>query len=226
MGFYRGPQIVTSGLIMSLDAGNTKSYTGTGTAWYDRAVNLNAGVVNNGTLINSPTFDSANKGSVVFNGTNQYVSCGNGTNLQITVGSVNFWFKGVQQGSTYNGIVVKQNAWGVFIYQSKLQIYDWGNAVPRDTGINVSDNVWRNVCLTFTQTVGTPSNNALIYVNGVLSTTTTIQHSDNNNSLLLAYGNLSPQYLQGSISQTLIYNRVLTATEVLQNYNATKSRFT
>ena len=52
MGFYRGPQIVTSGLVLHLDAGNPKSYPGTGSTWYDRSGNLNGGVVNNGTLVN------------------------------------------------------------------------------------------------------------------------------------------------------------------------------
>jgi hypothetical protein len=92
MGFYRGPQIVTSGLVMYLDAGNTKSYPGTGTVWYDRAGNLNGGVVNNGALINSPTFDSGNKGSLVFNGTNSYVRV-DSTILQDSGGTINIWCK-------------------------------------------------------------------------------------------------------------------------------------
>jgi len=73
MGFYRGPQIVTSGLVLHLDAANLKSYPGTGTTWYDRSGNLNGGVVNNGTLYNGPSFSSTNMGSLVFNGTNSYV---------------------------------------------------------------------------------------------------------------------------------------------------------
>ena len=215
-----GVNIVTDGLVLYLDAANTNSYLGSGTTWSD----VSRGG-NNGTLINGPTFNSSNGGSIVFDGSNDYVDCGNSTNLQITVGSVNVWFKCVQQGVSYNGIVVKQNAWGIFIFESKLQIYDWGNNIQRDTGINISNNTWRNVCLTFTQTVGNPSNNALIYVNGVLVTTTTIKHLNNTNPFLLGYGNCCLQYLNGNISQSSIYNKALSAQEILQNYNATKSRY-
>ena len=62
-----GPRIVTDGLVLCLDAGNSKSYPGSGTAWNDLSRNGN-----NGTL-NGPTFNSADRGSIVFDGTNDYV---------------------------------------------------------------------------------------------------------------------------------------------------------
>jgi hypothetical protein len=220
MAFNYSPKIITDGLVLYLDAANTRSYLGSGTVWSD----LSRGG-NNGTLTNGPTFNSGNGGNIVFDGVNDSVNCGNSTNLQITVGSVNTWFRGTQQGVNYNGIVVKQNAWGIFINQSTLHTYDWGNSAGRNTGINVSDNVWRNVCLTFTETVGTPTNNARIYINGILILTTTIKHLNQSAPFLLGYGNSPNQYLQGSISQTSIYNRALSATEILQNYNATKGRY-
>jgi hypothetical protein len=220
MAFNYSPKTITDGLVLYLDAANTRSYPGSGTVWSDLSREGN-----NGTLTNGPTFNSGNGGSIVFDGTNDSVDCGNSTNLQITVGSVNTWFRGTQQGVNYNGIVVKQNAWGIFINQSTLHTYDWGNSAGRNTGINVSDNVWRNVCLTFTETVGTPTNNARIYINGILILTTTIKHLNQSAPFLLGYGNSPNQYLQGSISQTSIYNRALSATEILQNYNATKGRY-
>ena len=81
MGFYRGPQIVKSGLVLHLDAANPKSYPGTGTTWSDRAGNLNGGVVNNGTLVNGPSFSSANMGSIGFDGSNDYVDMSTSPNL-------------------------------------------------------------------------------------------------------------------------------------------------
>jgi hypothetical protein len=63
MGFYRGPQIVRDGLVLYLDAANTKSYHGSGTTWSDLCGNGN-----DGTLINEPTFDSGNLGSIQFDG--------------------------------------------------------------------------------------------------------------------------------------------------------------
>jgi hypothetical protein len=70
--FHYSPKIVTDGLVLYLDAANTRSYPGTGTTWSD----LSRGG-NNGSLINGPTFNSANGGSIVFDGSNDYVDCGN-----------------------------------------------------------------------------------------------------------------------------------------------------
>ena len=69
MSLFHSPRIVTDGLVLCLDAGNTKSYPGSGTTWTDLS-----GRRNNGTLTNGPTFDSANGGSIVFDGTNDTVS--------------------------------------------------------------------------------------------------------------------------------------------------------
>ena len=72
---YGAPSIVTDGLSLYLDAANTRSYPGSGTAWYDLSGN-----VNHGTLVNGPTFDSGNAGSIVFDGTNKYVNFPNPLN--------------------------------------------------------------------------------------------------------------------------------------------------
>ena len=69
MSLSRGPKIVTNGLVLYLDAANKKSYPGSGTTWTDLSGNNNTG-----TLTNGPTFDSNNGGSIVFDGTNDYVS--------------------------------------------------------------------------------------------------------------------------------------------------------
>jgi hypothetical protein len=66
MGFYRGPNVVTNGLVLNLDAANTKSYVSGSTTWRDLSGNGN-----NGTLVNGPTFSSNYGGGIVFNGSNQ-----------------------------------------------------------------------------------------------------------------------------------------------------------
>jgi len=68
MAFSYSPKIATDGLVLCLDAANNRSYPGSGTAWTD----LSRGG-NNGALTNGPTFNSANGGSIVFDGTNDYV---------------------------------------------------------------------------------------------------------------------------------------------------------
>ena len=72
MSLSHSPKIVTNGLVLCLDAADKKSYPGTGTTWFDRS-----GRGNHGTLVNSPTFNSTNGGSIIFNGNLTYgsVSC-------------------------------------------------------------------------------------------------------------------------------------------------------
>ena len=74
MGLSHSPRIVTDGLVFCVDAGDKMSYPGAGTTWTDLSKNRN-----NGTLTNGPTFDSANGGSIVFDGTDDYVNFGSQT---------------------------------------------------------------------------------------------------------------------------------------------------
>jgi hypothetical protein len=107
-----------------------------------------------------------------------------------------------------------------------LGCYDWGNAAFRSTGINIADNSWRYIALTFTNTVGTPSNNAIVYVNGAAVLTTTTKHVNQATEFGLAVAEASSgENLRGGIAIGHIYNRVLSASEVTQNFNANKARF-
>ena len=91
MGAFAGPEIAESGLVLALDAGNLKSYPGSGTTWTDLS-----GGGNTGTLTNGPTYSSANGGSLVFDGTNDYISlsssngpiCATPFNLQLDASGV------------------------------------------------------------------------------------------------------------------------------------------
>ena len=222
IAYYGG--IVRDGLVLNLDAAKRDSYPGTGTTWRDISGNQN-----NGTLTNGPTFNSDNGSSIVFDGTNDYVSCGNASSLQSTIGSVSAWVKTTTPGSSYRSIITKQDSWGLFVKDGILITYDWSAIADRTTGINISDGTWKNVVMTFTETIGTPSNNAIVYLNGNPVLTTTVKYDNNNINLEIGRGgNLPPgssQFLNGNISQALLYNKVLTAQEVLQNYNATKTRY-
>jgi hypothetical protein len=96
MGFYRGANVVTSGLVLALDAANTKSYPGSGTTWSDLSGNGNTG-----TLTNGPTFNSANGGSIAFDGIDDYTNLGLVTQLtNITNVSVNAWVYPVTSSTT------------------------------------------------------------------------------------------------------------------------------
>jgi hypothetical protein len=217
---YTGPNIVTNGLVLSVDAANTKSYISGSTTWYDKS-----GYNNSGSLVSSPTFSSASGGSLVFNGTSQYADCGNNSSIQITAGTISAWINASSPGSSYRSIMAKQNAWGLFLVDGVLTAYDWGNAIGRSTGLNIANRTWNHTVMTFTETSGTPSNNAIIYINASPVLTTTIKHLNHSVNLQIAFANAVNQYISGSIAASHVYNRVLSQTEVLQNYNAQKPRF-
>jgi hypothetical protein len=212
-------KIVTNGLVLALDAANSKSYPGSGTTWTDLS-----GRGNNGTLENSPSYSGSNGGTLLFNGTTQRVICGNASNLQITVGTISAWFNANNGNAGYNGIIAKQNAWGLFVASNVLVAYDWGNGAERSTGITVGNSSWNYVVMTFTETIGTPSNNAIVYLNGRPVLTTTIKHNNNTVQVMVGEANAG-QYFGGNIAQTSIYNRVLSASEIIQNFNALRGRY-
>jgi hypothetical protein len=81
MAFFRGPRVVTDGLVLYLDASNPKSYIGSGTTWNDLKK------VNDGTLTNSPVFDSEVKGNIMFDGVNDFVNL----NSTVSVDNSNGW---------------------------------------------------------------------------------------------------------------------------------------
>jgi len=219
MGVSYNTKIVTSGLVLCLDAANRKSYPGSGTTWTDLS-----GRGNNGTLENSPSYSSSNGGSLLFNGSTQRTICGNATNLQITVGTISAWFNATNGNSSYNGIIAKQNAWGLFVADNVLVAYDWGNNAERSTGITVGNSSWNYVAMTFTESVGTPSNNAIVYLNGRPVLTTTIKNLNNAIQVMVGEANAG-QFFGGNIAQASIYNRVLSASEVQQNFNTLRGRY-
>ena len=72
MALSHSPSIITQNLVLCLDAGNSKSYPGSGTTWTDLSGNGN-----NGTLRNSPTYSVDNLGKIVFDGVDDDIDCGN-----------------------------------------------------------------------------------------------------------------------------------------------------
>ena len=98
--------IVTDGLILYLDAANTKSYISGSTDWYDLTT-----YNNDGTLTNGPTFSSTNGGSIVFDGVNDYVQVNNSDILNPTQTiTLSVWskFNGFY-GGFYAPILFKKN---------------------------------------------------------------------------------------------------------------------
>jgi hypothetical protein len=216
MGLKHHPRIVTNGLVMYVDAANTRSYSGTGLT----ANGLIGGI--GGTLVNGTGFGTTNNGFFIFDGTNDYINFGNSSTLQQTSGTISAWAKTSAPGGSYRGIIAKQGAYGLFYTDSVLVAYDWAADAPRSTGVNIADNTWKNVVLTYQSGV---SNGTRIYINGVSVLTTTITIGSQIANLFGGAEANASQFAACQISSFNMYNRALSAQEVLQNYNATKMRY-
>jgi len=227
MAFHRGPKIITDGLVLYLDAANTKSYPQTGTVWKDLSGNGN-----DGTLVNGPTFDSGSNGSIVFDGVNDYGNTN--TDLQnISYLTLNVWLKfNTQLTRAWFGILTKNNfndfAFAVggssapgrgVIYLINNLGQNTGNLTTND---RIDDGNWHNLVTTF------DGDRVRIYTDGIQDKSTplsgTLRSTVGQNVMISSYLGTA-QFFQGNISQVQIYNRALTPGEIQQNYNATKSRF-
>jgi hypothetical protein len=228
MAFGNGPRIVTSGLVLSLDAADRNSYPGSGTTWSDMSGNNN-----NGTLTNGPTFNSANGGTIVFDGTNDNITS-NSTTFNLNAGvSIGVFFKSTDITSRQQGIITYQLG---TLGNPYINFWCPGTGFLRwetftSTSPNIGGSLLSSTSLannTWYYAVGTYNNGVSnLYLNGTLSTTSTYSatnYPSYNAPVIIgeysSFGNLS-----GNVAQVSIHNRALTATEVQQNYNATKSRF-
>lgn len=203
-------KIVTSGLILNLDAAQLRSYPTTGTTWTDLSGNGN-----NATLINSPTYSTLGGGSILFNGTNSYAS---GNIQNSSTFTINIWARNIN--NTIGGGFISTATSPATSFNTYIQIGGGTrpfqfNAASLTT--TATTNQW--VMLTGVQLATTQQ----LYING--SSVKTIAFVN----ILGDYYNLGRRtdgvYLNTYISNVQIYNRDLSATEVAQNYNALKSRF-
>jgi hypothetical protein len=216
--------IVTNRLVMYLDAANTRSYPGTGTTWTDLSQ-----YKSNGTLTNGPTFSSTNGGGIVFDGTNNFVLLTSGAALLTQTSNITMeiWFyktgTGLNYRLFYNG---NSGANGYGFYTgvcstpTTLLGILFGGVACNVVSTTVAINTWYHAV--FTNTSG---NVNTLYLNGVsVSTATQTYAAPTTETTIGAATNASNAYA-GRIAIAKLYNRALTATEVLQNYNSTKARF-
>jgi hypothetical protein len=221
MAFRYSPKIVTDGLVLYLDAANTKSYVSGSTTWNDISrSNIN------GTLVNGPTFSSTNGGSIVFDGVDDYgalssnlvlngpftwiINCKSNkmsavSNRQAYLAGSGNWFEQTDYDTLF---IVNTNEVSINL---ELPI----GLLPQNTWYNIA--VTRNVNNTFD-----------FYYNGIKQTlrgggTTPVSASYNISIVGTIVG--GGRYWNGNISGVLVYNRALSDSEILQNYNTTKSRF-
>ena len=193
---------------------------GTGTIWTDFSNNGNSG-----TLTNGPTYSSANGGSFVFDGTNDVIATSYGP--QLNDFTVIAWFKSTGPNLSYDRIVDKDYANGIWIGRNGSSANSWGGGVleasnPYGRYITLQDGNWHMIAFMRQGTTHT------IYGDGITNSVSGTVSSSALSTTTFAFGNWSgvnQQQFSGNIAQVSIYNRALSAAEVSQNYNALRGRY-
>jgi len=236
MSLSHSPNIVRDGLVLCLDAANSKSYPGTGTTWFD--IGGNGFNTSGWTGI---TFDTISGGALRFNGSSDPMEQTNFYNPSssnpIFIGSlpsstINWngdstyeaWVRPIVLGSTNTGYIFADNNYneGILgINSSNIRAY-WGASASLTTSFSPTINTWYQIIMTHKRQTNSTYLLSLI-VNSVLIS------SGTNDTVDVNYGpdnRLSIGHLfNGFISNVKIYNKVLSSNEIKQNFNALRGRY-
>jgi len=221
------PTIVQNGLVLHLDAGNTASYPGTGTIWTDLSGNNN-----NGTLVNGVGYNSANGGSLTFDGVDDYVNVPTTTSIDSCLASdftYEMWTYLRLGGFIYGKIFAKGayiqttgfNGLG-YTTSSKNISFQYGNPhISIGIATNVTENNWYHIVIT-------RSGSSFVgYINGIQThnSTNTTNWSSAYPLRISANSQPTPDTVQQNVGVFRQYNIGFTSQQVEQNFNATKGRF-
>ena len=236
MAIAYNPRIVTDNLVLALDAANIKSYPGSGTTWTDLS-----GKGNNGTLTNGPTHSSDNGGFFEFDGDNDYVDLGtistsNVLQMHNPSGgglTLSWWGYFDNTGDDFQRIFDKSNGgtgsngWAIYggVTGSTPRL-NLGSGSNNDQVISDSylASTWQNWCVTWVQSSGT----YVTYLNGVQDKTGTRTWnipSVQTNARIGSWNHSTAREYNGKIASLNIYDKALTASEVQQNFNASRGRY-
>ena len=225
MACNAGPDIIEDGLVLCLDAANINSYPKSGTTWSDLAGS------NNGTLTNGPTFDAGNGGSIVFDGTNDYVDVSGTASLNAPISTditISTWIY-ITKNNAWQGVITKNRSTftqvGLFLSSNNEFVFGFSGTGGNLLGSSFSTNIWYNVVV-----VQKANTSRKIYLNGSLDVTQTSSFgttSSGSETFRLGQATGTNEYFGCRISNAIIYyNKALTADEIRQNYEATVGRFT
>jgi hypothetical protein len=219
---FEYPNIVTSGSLLNVDAGFVGSYPTTASNWYDLSGNNS-----NGILTNGPIFDSANSGSIVFDGVDDFVPCTG----SFTVTSATFvtWIKRNGDQTQYAGILFSRgtNTTGMNFYLSNQLGYHWNDVAATynwASGLTIPNLTWCMIAISVTSTAATAY---LCQTSGITTATNTTSHASSVlNSINIARDSGGGgRFFKGNIAISQLYNRALSANEITQNFNALRGRF-
>lgn len=236
MSYYNGPKIVTNGLQLYLDAANPKSYPGSGTTWIDITGNGNNATLNNGLQTG---FSTLYGGTFNFDNSDDYVSISNfnfetlGQSRSLTVmfGAYKKFY-GTSGNNTGDSRVLQGSDNG---YNQGYRIVEVNTGTPGaaftgaqgfsygylNSGATIYDTVNRPAICAFSQN----GNSLDCFINNSFGTGNMIAYTNGTNSGTMGGGGYGVGYFGGYISFLQVYNRALSRAEILQNYDATKTRF-
>jgi surface protein len=215
--------IITDGLILNVDAGFDGSYPASGTTWRDLSVSGN-----NGTLTNNPGFYDNGGGGIVFDGTDDFVNLGNQQSLQFTNNfssfcwlykNVNQYQKGLVGNASYNN-----GGWQMSLannFDKFVVIFNSNAEQALSSNSTLNAKQWYHCGFTFLDGV------LRIYIDGVFNSQSTGRTiTTNTNNFVIGKGAQGGWgSFNGNLSSVQVYNRALSESEILQNYNAMKDRF-
>lgn len=234
---WTGAPVINGNVVLWLDAGQTASYSGTGTTWTDLSTNAL-----NGTLVNTPTFDTS--GYIKFNGSNQYVSFASNTAVNFTGTSsysLEAWINptAIPSSLNYQGIInhesdpgTGRDGWNLWLYGNSqisnttmaygTERFGLGNNGGISVNVTVASTIgiWQHLVTTYDGTT------LRLYRNGVQIVSGLSPQSITNTTVTTTVASRGVgSYFNGNIAVTKIYNYALTAGAVLQNYNALVGRY-
>ena len=222
MGIAYNTKTVTDGLVLALDAANPKSYPGSGTTWFDLSGNGYTAT------LNGPTYSSANNGSIVFDGIDDFVSFNNPLNQSnlTQVWTVMAWINITDKVS--QTLIGGLNAGCMVCYSQGNNSLLYLNGGANDYymyGGDLGNLGWVLATFRFSNGTGTRTiyrNTTDISTGGPNLTSTP---SGQSATFTLGSGGSGGGFLQGNISQLMIYNRYITDSEIQQNFNALRGRY-
>ena len=236
MAFNYSPKpVIDSSLVLYLDAANPRSYTSGSAVWGDVSRGGRTGALTNG-----PVYNSESGGGILFDGTNDHIDLGTSFSIPLN-GTISFWVK-LTNSIVFGVYTGNQRPFGI---NGNFEIR-WGGLTPatdnaylqadmgfsgaatinngvtlQSTTNNWSNSTWYNICVTYSTT----DNQCKMYIQSVLEDTKGVTNPTALTGNFYIGRSTSGAYMAGKVSNFMYYNRALSATEVLQNYNALKGRY-
>ena len=219
-----GPDLIQNGLVLCLDAANTKSYSGSGTIWRDLNNNKN------GTLTNGPVFNSDKLGSIYFDGSNDYINMSNFAHPYSE--TIIVWARSAAANWNIDGWISSSRRQNGHIMHPVLNTKNFEYYILDQTAsFNlVGSYTISDITIPHMYSFSTNGSNIhKIYLDGILQNTNTNSITRTQNPTAqpwyLGLDDGLGRYGNGYIYYVARYNRQLTDIEILQNYNALKGRF-